>query len=414
MLKMVQRLFAGRRVIQYEPGNPINLLIELDSFDKGGLQKVVLDTVLMLDALKFRPVIVSIGKVGYLAKIATQNGIKVYSLNVKNKYKLYEKIIIEERINLSCSHYSNFGYRILKSYNIPNITFIHNVYAFLSKQAVDDFKNNDKYIDRYISVSKNATRYANEKFGISLEKIITIPNGLIIKEHLEREKKIRPISREEFNLFPEDYVFLNVASYNLHKGHYLMIDAMKTIIKVRQDIKIICIGNIIYPPHVKELTEYLKSSGLDKYILMPGYFSDVESFYAIADAFILPSFIEGWSIAMNEAMFYKKPMILTDTGGAAEVIENNDIGILIENEYGDIINLDSRNLDEMAYNRKEYRIAKILAKAMLDFADNKEFWMQAGKEGRDKILKFYNFNNIVKMYENIFINLLESNSKEIK
>lgn len=380
----------------------INLLIELDSFDKGGLQKVILDSALLFNKSKYTVTIVSIGHAGYLSEIAKKKGLFVCALENKNKERMYNRIIQERKINLSCSHFSSFGYPILKKNNIPNITFIHNVYAFLCGEALKDFIENDKYVDFYISVSKNATRYANERLGIASEKIITVPNGLIVEEHEERRNNSVPISKKDYGILPEDYLFLNVASYNLHKGHYLMADAMKKVLKKRNDIKIICIGNVICPPHINELREYLRDSGLDNHIIIPGYFSNIESFYVATDAFILPSFIEGWSIAMNEAMFYEKPMILTDTGASAEVIENNDIGILLPNEYGDIIELNSEKLDDIAYNQRNYNTSGLLAEAMIEFADNKSKWKEAGKKGKKKILTNYNFNDIVNKYESIF------------
>jgi glycosyltransferase involved in cell wall biosynthesis len=413
MFRLISEIFSQTKPIKlYSAGDKINLLIELDTFDKGGLQKVVLDSALRFNPDLFNVTIVSVNGAGYLAGVAEKNGIKVYALPKLNKKQTYENILKDENINLSNSHFSHFGYPILKKYGIPNVTFIHNVYAFLRGKALDQLKEDDIYVDQYISVSNKATRYAVEKLGVNATKVMTIPNGLILEEHFEKEKNSVPMTRAELGLSESDYVFLNPASYNLHKGHYVMIDAMKQILKVRNDIKILCIGNVVYEPHFNELVAYLKNSGLDKYILLPGYFPNVESIYPIVDAFLMPSFIEGWSIAMNEAMFYKKPLIMTDTGGASDVIENNDIGILIENEYGDITNLYSEYLDDMAYIQKDFKIAGKLADAMIEFANNKAYWKNAGEKGRDKIISQYNFDDVVKKYEDTYIKLLGLNAKQ--
>ena len=386
--------------------NKFNLLIELDTFDKGGLQKVVLDSVLRINPDNFNINIISIGARGYLAEVAKKQGLKVIGLPDQSKDTYFNNLLRNNRWDLSISHFSPFGYPFYYNFKIPNITFIHNVYAFLSKSKINQFLADDRFVDLYVAVSVNAKKYAVNKLGLPADKIITIPNGLIVEEHNTRLKNTTPINRSEFGISNSDYVFLNTASYNLHKGHYLMADAMKHILSKRKDIKIICIGNIIYPPHVTEFKNYLVNNQLDKNIIMPGYFPNIESFYSICDAFLLPSFIEGWSIAMNEAMFYEKPMILTDTGASSEVIINNDIGILIENEYGDIINLDSEVLDNLAYNQREFRTASILAEAMINFADHKEYWKEAGKGGRNKIINNYNFDIIVNQYEIVFENLI--------
>ncbi len=390
-------------------GERINLLIEVASFDKGGLEKVVLDSALRFDRSRFSVTVVSIGRTGYLAQLAERHGIRVYRLPLFNKQGVYRKILNRHDINLSNSHFSYFGYPLLQASGIPNITFIHNVYAFLPPMLAA-FRDADRYVDHYISVSNSATRYAVGKLGVRTEKITTIPNGLIVEEHEERKRNASPVRRGEFGLAETDYVFLNVASYNLHKGHYLMADAMRRIAQLRSDIKILCIGNVINQPHITAFRRYLKEKSLDRSILMPGYYPHVESFYGITDAFLLPSFIEGWSIAMNEAMFYGKPLILTRTGASEEVIRDGDIGILVDNEYGDILNLDAALLDDLAYNRREFVTADQLAGAMIAMADNRDYWRAAGEKGHEKVVKEYALDRTIDRYEQVFAAFVRRNT----
>jgi glycosyltransferase involved in cell wall biosynthesis len=410
MMSFLRKLFdqkPTRKIFDPISGRKINVLIELDTFDKGGLQKVVLDSALRMDRDKFVVTIVSVRGEGSWADVAKKAGIVVFALdNIGGKS--YRDILLERDIDLACSHFSRAGYSLFKELGIPNITFIHNVYAFMPVKVVRSFQKDDRYVDLYISVSNNATRYAVQRLGINEAKIITVPNGLIIEEHERRQEVTRELERSDFGVRPDDYLFLNVASYNLHKGHYLMADAMMKIKAIRDDIKILCVGNIIYPPHIEAFAAYLKANDLDKHILMPGYFTNIEAFHQMADAFLLPSFIEGWSIAMNEAMYYEKPMILTDTGGSSEVIENNDIGILIANEYGDSTNLHCQLLDHLAYDVRHYSITDELVEAMISFANNRDHWRQAGRKGRDKVLEKYNFDDVVNRYEEIFLKVLLS------
>jgi len=384
----------------------VHLLIELDTFDKGGLQKVVHDTAIRLNSDHFEVVVVSVNGGGYWADKTREHGIQVFSLRDASDMDTYRHILQRERIDLTCSHFSRMGYPLFRELGLPNITFIHNVYAFLPKGAIRQFRQDDAYVDKYISVSPKATRYAVGRFGIDAAKIITVPNGIILDEHRQRLRTCQPLKKEQFGIRETDYLFLNVASYNLHKGHYLMAEAMARIKQQRDDIKLLCIGNVIVDEHVRELKKYIRETGIDDVMLMPGYFNEVESFFEMADAFLLPSFIEGWSIAMNEAMFHGKPMILTDTGGASDVIIDNDIGILIPNEYGDVVNLDSALLDHLAYETKKYTITKKLVEAMCHFADHRQQWAEAGKKGRRKIDALYNFDNVVRVYERIFFSLL--------
>ncbi|BFG74348.1 hypothetical protein PTKU46_23810 [Paraburkholderia terrae] len=409
MLRSILSLFRPSKPKRTD--GKLGVLIELASFDKGGLEKVVLDSAIALDRNRFDVTIVTPGKVGHLGAVAQQAGLRVIGLPADDLRGAYERVLKELGIDVSMSHFSDTGYPFFAKREIPNITFIHNVYAFFSDAQSDAFARNDQFVDRYVSVSQNATRFAVQNLGVSAQKVITIPNGLIISEHEAREKRPIKLTRSALGLSDSDYVFANIASYNLHKGHYVMAGAMRHLLQQRDDVKILCVGNVVYPPHVEALRQYLAEQKLDQHILMPGYFPDVEDVHRIADAFLLPSFIEGWSIAMNEAMFYQKPMILTDTGASAEVIETNDIGLLVPNEYGDTRNLNSKILDELAYTPRDYRIAPVLAGAMNEMASHREEWRLKGIAGRRKIYERFDFASIVRRYERVIEDVVKAKSQ---
>lgn len=387
----------------YEVNNKIRFIIELSSFDKGGLEKVVLDSILAFDKDKYHFLIVTPGKLGELSIIAQDSGVPIVQLPAINPEAAYARLVMKYRPHAAMSHFSHLGYPVFINHNIPNITFIHNVYAFLGEKSKREIMAYDHAVTRYIAVSPKAASYAEKNLGIDKNKILVIPNGLCIKEHEGRKKNAKPALRSDFGIDEDDYVFLNPASYNLHKGHYIMVDALKKVNKKCKGIKILCVGNIVYEPHYKELKRYIKSSGLSNCMLLPGYVSKIENIMPIVDACLMPSFIEGWSIAMNEAMFYSKPLIMTDTGGASEVIKDNDIGILIPNEYGLSDSLNRATLDNLAYKPQHYKISTLVANAMIEFADNREHWKNAGKKGHAKICKNYALKDVVAEYEKIML-----------
>lgn len=392
--------------------NKLTVVVEIPSFDKGGLEKVVLDSVVAFDKELIDCIIVTSGALGHLSQQAEACGIKVVQFPDNNREFAYQHFLEMHRPQLSISHFSHQGYPLFHALSIPNITFIHNVYAFMSDEQRNIFLRSDPYVQLYIAVSPKAATYAEHNLSVSKDKIIIIPNGLSLSEHEQREKRDQCLSRQQFGFAKNDYVFINPASYNLHKGHYVMVEALKIVRKTRNDIKILCVGNEINSPHIKQLRKYIKSVGLTDHMLMPGYFKNIEDVMRICDACLMPSFIEGWSIAMNEAMFYRKPLILTDTGGASEVIENNDIGILIPNEYGLSDSLDRQTLDELAYTPHRYKISALIANAMINFADNRQYWKQAGELGRQKIYSRHSFSCVVKQYEELMVKVAQQSLVE--
>lgn len=378
------------------------VVVELAAFDRGGLEKVVLDTCVVLRDYGLDSVIVSCGIVGHLGALAREQGFTVYELSSSDPRGHYRRILKEHGIRLAVSHFSRTGYPLFRELGIPNVTFIHNVYAFLAGDALENFRRDDAFVDRYISVSPKATDYAVDCLGVDRAKIVTSPNGLLVQEHVARAKAAAPVTRAQFGIAEDDFLFLNVASYNLHKSHYLMAEAISMVLRKTDRVRILCIGNTIVPAHVENLRAHLEAIGVADHMLMPGHFPEVAPFHAIADAFLLPSFIEGWSIAMNEAMFFGKPMILSDTGGSSEVIRGDDIGILLPNEYGAVGNLDSAMLDAMAYDRRTYRTSAFLARAMLDMASNAGHWRKAGLAGHRRVVDEYDFIDVVRSYLPVF------------
>ena len=374
------------------------IVIETQNFDTGGLEKVILDSALELAKLGFEPHIVTPGTIGILAQTARTKGIPVHSVTKKIQMLL---LLGRLRPFISITHFSYFGYKVYKYLGIPNLTFIHNIYAFLTKESFKEFQDSDKYVRKYISVSNLASIYAIEVLGIDEEKVVTVPNGLNTLLENEKSKKYDSFELNKLGIDENDFIFLNVAAYNLHKGHYLMANALREVLEVYPNVKLLCIGSQVYEPHFVELKKYVKEIGVESSMLFLGHHVDITWFYKNSDAFVLPSFIEGWSIAMNEAMYYKLPMILTSVGGAPEVINQNDIGILIPNEYGDIRNLNSALLDELAYSPRHYQIEKNLVSAMLDFVSNREIWKDKGELGREKILKSYRLADVVKRYSEV-------------
>jgi glycosyltransferase involved in cell wall biosynthesis len=397
---MLRWLDAWRSPPAPPAAGALRVVVELNRFDKGGLERVVLDTARSFDRARFALLIISVGRPGALAAEARRAGLRVEGLPRREPARAYARLLDAFQPALAVTHLSTFGYALLAARNIPIVSVIHNVYGYFTEPMRDAFLRDDRQVAHYISVSRKATQYVTERFGLAPARITTIPNGLDVAA---LPAQVRPASRARLGIAPGDYVFLNVAAYNLHKGHHLMAAAMRLLLRERQDIRIVCVGNVVVAPHVAALRARLLREGLDRHMLLPGYSRDVPGLLAMADAFLLPSFIEGWSIAMNEAMAFGKPLLLTDTGGAAEVIEDEDIGILLPNEYGPVTDLDSALLDRLAYATSEFRVAADLAAAMARFADNRAHWAAAGAHGAAKLRQRYDLRETVRRHESVML-----------
>jgi glycosyltransferase involved in cell wall biosynthesis len=106
-------------------------------------------------------------------------------------------------------------------------------------------------------------------------------------------------------------------------------------------------------------------------------------------------------------------MILTQTGGAAEVIEDNDIGILIPNEYGDVANLDLESFNILSYFPQSYKTTGDLTDAMINMIEDEQKWRVQAKASREKVLMSYNLQKVVRDYVNEIQFVIESKHKRV-
>lgn len=99
--------------------------------------------------------------------------------------------------------------------------------------------------------------------------------------------------------------------------------------------------------------------GLEKNIILFGFQEDVIRFLTQADAFVLPSMSEGFSISLVEAMSCGLPCIATKVGGPSEIIKSGTGYLIDPNSSDDIFQKMDHLVNMPLAERKEMgRLAK--------------------------------------------------------
>lgn len=379
--------------------------LEVSNFDKGGLEKVVLDLSELMVESGDEITIVTSGTLGILAIEAKNKGIEVIQLKKPFAFLHYLFLLLRQKPDATVSHFTYFGNRASYLVGVPNITYLHNVYAFFSKRQDKSFRNADKYVNSYIAVSEICAEYAIHNFGLNPEKVKVVPNGIKSPPGHNPANKNK-VRREDLGLSAQDFVFICPANLNLHKGFFLLLEALSIAREKDMSIKVISLGGVVFEPHLDLLKNAISNRGLDDAFLLLGHHSDIESYYAISDAAILTSFIEGWSIAVNEALANGLPLILSDTGSARELINNNDCGFLIPQPFGEVSNLNPILLNQLAYSDQTYSTSLSVAEAMLALSKNRTLAKSMGYCGQMKITSRYNEKVWLERTQTVFAEIL--------
>ena len=327
------------------------------------------------------------------------------------KEREYREILLRYDIDLLVTHYSTFGVDITAKMNIPVVSFIHNIYCWVPDDVLGEMKRADQKIDRYIAVSEDVKNYSVYRFNISPEKIATVPNGIDL-DRLEEKQNLSVPRRADVGLGNADYIFLNVASLTPAKAHLFILATLKEVIAEHPEAKVLCVGEILDHEYGEFVKAQIAAYGLERHIRLVEFVEEIHPYYKMADAFLLPSIIEGWSLSMMEAMAYGLPLILTKVGGAAQVVENNDIGLLVDNRYPDVFGIDRSALDN--YRNELPPNIPSLKRAMLQFLKEKAYWKEAGLKGKRKVADQFDIRIIVNRYEALFHSVVALNAKTVK
>ena len=79
-----------------------------------------------------------------------------------------------------------------------------------------------------------------------------------------------------------------------------------------------------------ELQTRIDLLNLKDKVILAGHYNPVQHFYETIDILVSPSYTEGLSNVILEAMAYKIPVVATRVGGNPEIITNQYNGLLVE------------------------------------------------------------------------------------
>jgi glycosyltransferase involved in cell wall biosynthesis/ubiquinone/menaquinone biosynthesis C-methylase UbiE len=387
-----QDIFKKLDISQTLISDQKNILLLVQEFVEGGLERVVLDLAIRLKKENFNTSILVAGKSGgWLSKEAHQDGIPVFAFD--NKTADLNTYLSKIKVDVLLINHCYFGLDEFKKKNVPVLEIIHNVYFWQKNNASLEVLRK-KTIDKYIAVSKSVFDYSVKHLKIQTERIQVINNGLnpkgLYRPHIQLIEKIRSKKDHEF-------IFIHLAAIRPSKCHTTILSAFKTLKSKYPFIKLWFAGNIDDPKLFASINDYVSEGNLSNDIQYLGTLNrkELSKKLLAADAALLPSSYEGFSIASLEYMFFGLPQILTNVGAANDIIDNSDIGIVIEEP----IKSESLSNETIEINGRNPSLHAIesLASAMEDMIRNKDEWKKKGLKATEKIDQFL-FNSVLDKY----------------
>jgi polysaccharide pyruvyl transferase CsaB len=377
------------------------VLMTVETLDRGGLERVVADMTYSLRRKGYE-VIVAARRGGEIAAECAANGIEVHT---ECGVPEVATLLLRSRPDVVLSHYSFDATETIWRSGIPHIGYVHNSYVWTTPEQDARIRESAHLMQHHIAVSESARAFFCKRYGIAKHRVDLIPNG-IDGTRFHADGKSPHFTRASLGLSDRDYVFLLVGSVIGTKAQVHAVSAMREVIRRHPSAKLLLVGpeaDSRYGEVLKRTVEDLNLGGSVRLLDATVHIGDL---YRIADAFLLTSLIEGWSLAKTEAMYHGLPLILTRVGGAEQVVEADDIGILVPPAYDDVQSLNMAAVWSHCIDRNPSNLPA-LVEAMSAFCRHRNDWREKGRMGRQKVISQYTIEASTKRQAEVIETILD-------
>lgn len=258
---------------------------------------------------------------------------------------------------------------------VAGLGYVFNKSGMGNKIARSLYKFALRFADYVFVLNAYNYEYLKDKF-VSRKKLILLKGGEGVD--LRHFFFVGTGSRQE------EIKFLMISRVLYDKGYQEYVDTAKSIRKMHPEAEFQLLGSIdgAYPNHVPE--EQVRKDVEAGYIRYLGYHSNVRFDIEEADCIVLPSYHEGLSRVLMEALAMGKPIITTDIPGCRETVDISKNGFLVKPK-------DTKSLMDA--------IIKFLA-----LTEDKKHAM--GRYSREKAEREFDVLDVVKMYHQITNNII--------
>lgn len=316
------------------PAAPIHILHLIDTTGPGGAETVFTTLLRSLDSDRHQHTVVLRGE-GWVADTVRSIGIEPLIIDSKGSFNLgyiatLVRLIRRHRISLVHAHLlgSNvYGALAALVCHVPMIATFHGGVDVASNERflATKFRLINLGAKAIVCVSRRLQEELGSRSPLATKKLRLIYNGV-------DPDKFRPQKSDalkaELGLPADSKLVISIGNIRPAKGYPYLVDSVPGVVARNPQVHFIVVGHQ-RKDLFADLEARVRDGGAGSHIHFLGFRSDVQDLLCQADAFLLPSTSEGFSISTVEAMMAGVPVIATRSGGPEEILDHEETGILI-------------------------------------------------------------------------------------
>jgi len=209
----------------------------------------------------------------------------------------------------------------------------HVFHSYFGKIKTALFKNIERYLAKkstgIIAISDLQKKELCEIHKIApKDKTRVIPLGFDLEIFQQNYNNNRINTRNKFEIDEQTIAIAIVGRLTAIKDHHFFLDVIHKLYEdCKKKIKIFIVGDGDMKKEIEQRLIPMHNMGID--ISLTSWIYDIAEFNAGMDIMCLTSKNEGTPVSLIEAQASNLPVISTEVGGVADIVEQNETGFII-------------------------------------------------------------------------------------
>lgn len=174
----------------------------------------------------------------------------------------------------------------------------------------------------------NQEDYQLAKKRMKAKRLYYVPGVGIDVDALRIQGENSLLTRGDIGVPEDAVVILSVGELNKNKNHETVIKALAQL----PDVHYVIVGEGALKEHLLRIAQ---KYGVAERVHLLGFRKDAQEIYYLADIYCHPSFREGLSVAVMEAMAAGLPIVCSDIRGNRDLITDGQSGMLLTDSSAD-------------------------------------------------------------------------------